>query len=268
MFLNLNVFFFQLKAIYPIIIDSSKNMINFINQQISSDNKKAFDIHDVSARFTCDVCTSATLGFEAKSFESEKPEVFELGHNIMKGITESVQGLFPKKMVPKKYEDAFIQLVTDAIKSRIENKIERDDFLSHIIATKERKGQTDDEAAAHGWTFFLDAFETSGIVAHLVIYEVANNKEVQDRLREEIVENLDQNGSISYEKLLELPYLDQVFYEALRLHPPFMFTTKVCSEDLEIDGIKGHKFTMKKGSTALISFHSIQRDPGELFVAF
>lgn len=254
----------QLKAIYPLVVDGAKHMLAYVNQELKIDDGIAFDAREITSRFACDVISSCVLGSDAKSFSSENPEILELGRKIVKGISDSVKSLFSKKLIPKNYENDFIKLMTDAIKYRNEHKhSERDDFLSYIIAVKQKKGQSDIEAAAHGWTFFLDSFETSAIVAQFALYQLANNKIVQDKLRDEIFDNLDEDEILSYEKVTELAYLDQVFYEILRLHPPFMFTTKVCSEDLEVDSIKGHKFLMKKGSTALISMHSIHRDPGK-----
>lgn len=244
------------------MLDGAINMINHIKEKLAEDHGKAFEIRDLASRYTCDVSASCTFAFEANSFLSENPPILKLARNILVGITESVLSMFPKKMIPKQHENDFIKVMTDAMKLRNENKIERDDFLAHIIAVKAKKGQTDIEAAAHGWTFFFDAFETAGIVCHYALYELANDKRVQEKLRNEIYENLNEDGTLPYEKLIELPYLDQVLYEVMRLHPPFMFTTKVCSEDIELDAVKGHKFMMKKGSTALISMYSIHRDPG------
>lgn len=181
---------------------------------------------------------------------------------MFRGISDSVQSMFSRKLIPLEPENDFIKLMTDTMKYRIESKSEQDDFLSHIIQTKEKRGQTDTEAAAHAWTFILDSLDTSAIVAHQALYEIANDERVQKKLRDEIMENVDDDGNLSFEKLSELQYLDQVFYEILRLHPPFMFTTKVCSEDIELDSVKGHKFMMKEGATVLVSIHSIHRDPG------
>lgn len=70
---------------------------------------------------------------------------------------------------------------------------------------------------------------------------------------------------LSYDKLLELPYLNQVFYETLRLHPPLVMTTRIASEDVVIEGFKGHKITIKKDIPIWIPIPTIQRDPGKYF---
>lgn len=106
----------------------------------------------------------------------------------------------------------------------------------------------------------MDSFETAAIGLHYVFYELAKDKRVQDKLRKEILENIDEEGNISYEKLLEMQYLDQVYYEALRLNPPLTYTTKECSDSYELDNGKGHKFQMSKKSAALISIYSLHHD--------
>lgn len=241
-------------------------MTKFIKQKLATDDTIAFDARDIILRCTCDLITNCVFASDAKAFESEKPEMLELCKTCVRGIMESVQSTRPKKMIPLEAENEFIRITKEAIEHRIKSNTSRDDFLSLIISVKHRKGQNEIEAAAHAWTFFLDAFETSAIVASHAFLEIAKDYRVQEKLRAEIVENLDEDGNLSYEKIESLEYLDQVFYEVLRLHPPFMFTTKVCSEKIEIDGVKGHKFLMKKGSTVLISMYSVQRDPGKLEV--
>lgn len=260
------IFQTQMKSIYPLVLTGAKNMVDFINKKIACNKTEIFDARDIGARFTCEVTTSSVFGFDAKAFSTEDSEIFELGKSMMKGISESNQSFFPKKLIPKYLEDRFINFMTTAMKQRLEDNSARDDFLSHIIAVKRKNNQSDEEAAANGWTIYLDASETSGIVAHYALYELASNERVQDKLREEIMDNLNDDGILPFESLNELQYLDQVFYEVLRLHPPFMFTTKVCSEEIELEGVKGHKVVMKKGSTAMICMHSIQLDPGEFFL--
>lgn len=244
------------------MIDAARVMINFIKNETTADARKAFDARDITSRYTCDVISSCALGLDAKSFLSKDPEILKLCENIMEGITDCVLSNSGKKMVPAEHENDFIRIVTEAIAYRTKAKIVREDFLAHIIATKLKKGQHAIEAAAHGWTFFLDSYETTGVVAVHALYELASNKRVQDKLRSEILENLDQDGNLAYEKLVELSYLDQVFYEVLRVHPPFMTPTKFCTDDIELDMVKGHKFMMKKGATVMIPIHSIHRDPG------
>lgn len=75
-------------------------------------------------------------------------------------------------------------------------------------------------------------------------------------------EIVDENGKINYEKMLDHDYLDQVFWEALRLHPPLGMYNRQCTEDIILEGAKGKTFKVKKNFAVNIPAYSIQRDPG------
>lgn len=253
----------KLKAMYPLIVDATKSLVKFVKHENEIEGSKVFDARDICARYTCDSICSCTFGTEAQSFTSDDPFFYEKGRQMLRGMADSLQSYLPKKMLPPEVEKFFIEIAKEAIKVRIENKIQQDDFLTHTIGIKEKKGMSDLDAAAHCVTLFLDGYETTSVTLHQAFYEIGKNKQVQDKLRKEINESVDRSEFLSYEKLLELPYLNQVFYETLRMHPPLLLTTRVCSEDIEIEGFKGHKLVMKKNSAIWIPIPSIQRDPGD-----
>ena len=80
---------------------------------------------------------------------------------------------------------------------------------------------SDDEIAASCVIFLLAGYETSSTTLGLVCYHLATNPDVQDKLQEEI-DNAwrDELQPPAYEIVHELPYLDMVISETLRLYPP------------------------------------------------
>lgn len=252
----------KLKAMYPLIINGTKNFVSYIKREIERENSRTFDSRDICARYTCDSICSCTFGTEAQSFSAENPFFYEKGRQMLRGMADFLQSYFPNKMIPDDVENFFIEIAKEAIKCRTESKIRHEDFLTHMIAIREKREMSDIDAAAFCATLFLDGFETTSISLHHTFYELGKNKQVQEKLREEISDNSDGTEFLSYDKLLELPYLDQVLYEVLRLHPPLVMTTRVASEDVEIEGFKGHKIVIKKDSSIWIPIYSIHRDSG------
>jgi cytochrome P450 len=78
---------------------------------------------------------------------------------------------------------------------------------------------------------------------------------------------IDSDGKINYEKMLDHEYLDQVFYESLRLHPPAIVTIRECNEEITLNGGDGTKFKVEKGFGIVIPVYSVQRNPGR-FLGF
>lgn len=60
-------------------------------------------------------------------------------------------------------------------------------------------------------TFFMDGFDTSSLAIAHTLYELGVNPDVQDKLRQEIIEVLGNNKQLNFDKLnADMPYLDQV----------------------------------------------------------
>jgi cytochrome P450 len=247
---------FQLKSLYPLVLHVTKKL----NEHIT-DEQSPLDVRDLCQRYTCDAIANCLFGIDALSLSLENAELFKHSKKMMKGIMDAVLSFYPRRLFPVESAKFFEKLVKDAIKYRLENSVDREDFLSQLISSHVKKNLPEPELMAQAWSYYMDSFDTAGIGLHYMLYELAKNKRVQEKLREEIEANID-GDVMEFEKLLELEYLDQVFHEALRLHPPLLFTTRVCSENYELDGAKGHKFTMNKNDVALICIYSIHRDPG------
>lgn len=71
--------------------------------------------------------------------------------------------------------------------------------------------------------------------------------------------NCDKNGQLSFEAINEIPYLDQVFYEALRLHPAAVTTTRRCEEAVELE-FDGKKVQVEKGMNVYVPILSLHLD--------
>lgn len=65
---------------------------------------------------------------------------------------------------------------------------------------------------AQAFLFFVAGFETSSLTIATALYELAQNQDIQDKLRDEITEHHKlNNGEWQYENIKNMPYLDAVF---------------------------------------------------------
>ncbi|XP_022769491.1 3,9-dihydroxypterocarpan 6A-monooxygenase-like [Durio zibethinus] len=108
--------------------------------------------------------------------------------------------------------------------------------------------------------FFLDLFfagtNTSSVAMKWAIAELINHPQVYKKLRQEIQSVVGHSRLIKESDVQNLPYLQAVVKETLRLHPPTITTIRQSSEDCKING-----FYLMAKSRVIINLYSIMRDP-------
>ena len=87
--------------------------------------------------------------------------------------------------------------------------------------TQGSKKLTDDEVAAQIFGFLEAGAFTTSVTLSLTCFHLATNPDVQEKLKQEI-DNvwIEEQEIPSYQTLHEMPYLDMVIAETLRLYPP------------------------------------------------
>ncbi|KAK5641864.1 hypothetical protein RI129_010411 [Pyrocoelia pectoralis] len=123
---------------------------------------------------------------------------------------------------------------------------------------------TDEDITAQALIFFLGGFITSSTLLSFMSYELAVNPEVQEKLQAEIDQTLNEyDGSLTYNTLQTMKYMDMVVSETLRKWPPGFIMDRRCVKNYVIKPIKAHEktFTIQKGDTVLIPTVGIHRDP-------
>ncbi|KFB35513.1 AGAP003343-PA-like protein [Anopheles sinensis] len=260
----------RMKALFPFVEDVTQRMTQYV---VKNQVQGPIESRELCAKYTTDVVSSCIFAADAQSFSKEKAEIREMGRKLLEpnfrivlmflliGLVPALKKLFPIAFVPKPIEQFFTRLMDDAVAYREKNGIKRVDYLDHLIGLKARKQLSSLDMAAHGVTFFIDGFETSSLAMSFTLYELARNPDCQEKLRTELLAARNENGTIDYDTLLELPYLDQVLNEALRLWPPAAFLSKVCTVPTELeleDG--GRKVLIERGTPVMLPLWQIHRD--------
>lgn len=264
----------RIKAMAFLMEEVCERMTKYVKNQVNpSAGTAALDAKELMAKYTTDVVASCIFAIDAQSFVKENPEIRAMGKRIMNfnfvvqfimlmtTICPSIKKFYKFTLIPKDATDFFIRIMQDAILYRKTNNINRTDYLDHLIQLQERKQITDIDIAGHGVSFFADGFETSSILLTYCLYDLATHPTVQDTLRAEIRRVKETDDGMTYERLMEMAYLDQVICESQRMHPIVAVMAKRCTIDTTLIGPKDRKIFVKKGTTVAVPYYSISFDP-------
>ncbi|KAL1509574.1 hypothetical protein ABEB36_004286 [Hypothenemus hampei] len=201
---------------------------------------------------------------------------------------------FKLSLFDKKTTGFFHNTITETIKAREEKNIVRKDMInlllearkghkteeSNAIETgyatvqedsyfekvkfKQARYLTNDDITSQALIFFFAGFDTVSTALCYGAHELAMNKDVQDKLREEIHETDKlNNGKLTYDALLKMKYMDMVFCEILRKWPPVFAIDRVCTKPYTIESKYPDEkpVNLKVGDLLWLPMFGLHRDP-------
>ncbi|KAL9963558.1 hypothetical protein ACROYT_G027078 [Oculina patagonica] len=243
-----------------------------------ADKDQSVDVFKFLQGLTMDVIISAAFGINANPQDNSDDPVVGAAHKAMNRSTFQNLMLFGLSMLP--YGTKIMSMFPSILWSNSEELLEiakeivaakragktdlsRKDMLDLMLAASddpsvpESKKLTDMEVIAQSFLFLIAGYDTSSNTLGLTCHHVATHPDVQDKLQQEIDSVwTDEEQVPTYETVNELPYLDMVISETLRLYPPAYMTQRSCTKACEINGIK-----IPKDSPILVPIYSIHRDP-------
>lgn len=119
-------------------------------------------------------------------------------------------------------------------------------------------------------TFIFAAMDTTSNALARTLFLLAQNQDVQEKLRREVTEARAKHGDLAYDELVALPYLDAVCRETLRLYPPLAYLLRTTCADTVmplsnpikgLDGREIDEIPIPKNTNIIISALASNRDP-------
>ncbi|XP_026324875.1 cytochrome P450 9e2-like [Hyposmocoma kahamanoa] len=231
-----------------------------------------------------------TMGKTASNFSFRQLLMF-----FVLMIVPKVADILKWNLFPEYVQRFFRTLVMDTMQNRELKQIIRPDMIHLLMEAKKGKlthdekssqdmdagfatveessvGQkeikrvwSDDDLCAQAILFFIAGFETVSSAMSLLLYELAVNPDVQEKLYQEIRENeAKNNGKFDYNSIQNMVYMDMVVSETLRLWPPGVGLDRYCNRDYNL-GKPNDKSTedyiIRKGEALQIPVWAIHRDP-------
>ncbi|KAI0760454.1 cytochrome P450 [Fomes fomentarius] len=131
---------------------------------------------------------------------------------------------------------------------------------ANTLASVEDK-LSDDELIGQMVTMTFAAMDTTSNMLSQILHLLAQQPDVQERLRQEILRASSDGCPLSYDELHTLPFLDAVCRETLRLYPPAMFIFREAQRDMVlplsdpirgVDGTLMSEIPIPKGTVVLL----------------
>lgn len=213
----------KMKLMFQTLIECSNQLIKTVKELIIKE--KSIDVKEILACFTTDVIGTCAFGLEFNSFKDPEAEFRKYGRKLFVAsryrtlkrifllLFPNFGKLFHMKSVPEDVTKFFINAVRETVEYREINNYKRNDFLQILLDLKNENetSMSIEEISAQCFVFFAAGFETSSTTMTFALYELAVNPNIQEKVRKEIVDVLDQhNGMLNYEAIMDMKYMGQV----------------------------------------------------------
>ncbi|KAJ8659176.1 hypothetical protein O0I10_005215 [Lichtheimia ornata] len=245
------------------------------------DGDGVIDFYNLAERFTLDVIGLAGFGFDFHAIDDPQSEWvtrynriatetlnpwFEIFYNL----DQKYRFLFPKRVEIHHEMDIMLNMIEKIIvhkRQALDNHetkiVESERDLLTLMMEAEKSGEgtiTNDELRNNLCLFFFAGHDTTANAISFQTYYLAANPDIQSKAREEVLRVMgDAPHDVfpTLEQTRELPYINMIIKEALRMSPPIAnVITRVTHEDTEIAGT-----FVPKGTRGTIDIYNLHHNP-------
>lgn len=218
----------KMKSMFSTLLNCGEQMMEKIHDL--SERNEPIDSKDILSRFNIDIIGSCAFGLECNSFKGKESEFREQGKKLflinwwnklrfmMITMAPDISRNLGVPLFDRKLTNFYLNIVKNVVKYRENNEVNRNDFIQILVDLKNNNNQeggshnlTVEEIAAQSFVFFVAGYETASTVMNYCLFELAQNEEIQERVRDEILKTLKKHdGKVTYESVMETKYLGQV----------------------------------------------------------
>lgn len=129
----------------------------------------------------------------------------------------SLSKVFKTRFVPQEIAQWLGDMLAHNIAERKKTPLKNEDIMQWLLNGLDQGKMDEHEAISHAFSFFIEGSETSGNVLSFALYAMAKNPDIQQRLREEMLEVLERhNNELTFDAMQEMTYLDCVVHGKMR----------------------------------------------------
>lgn len=159
----------------------------------------------------------------------------------------------------------FLQLMLDARTAAASVSVDHFDIVNqadlaaHVReepSKKTTKTLDEEEILGQAFIFLIAGYETTCSLLSFTTYLLATHPECQEELLREVDAFTENHAAADYNTVHDLPYMDMVFSEALRMYPPAFRFAREAAADCTVMGCK-----IPAGTVLEIPIGCMQNDP-------
>ncbi|RDD40331.1 Cytochrome P450 4V2 [Trichoplax sp. H2] len=238
-------------------------LVNYWQNEIDEHggSKATLDVHKDLSRITLDAICKSAFDYDCNALTDKNNEVSVAFAKVLGGLTLNWTYFIPGfKYLPTPSNiegKRALSICHGTVRKVIDEKLKKEnigeekcllDILLSLRDEDNNAGFTRNELQDHVMTFMSAGHETISVALAWTLYALATNPAVQEKVRQEICKVIQPGDNITWDTFDDLPYLDNVIKESLRLYPPVPMTFRQAIADDKI----GEYFIPKGTMIAII----------------
>ncbi|EXL39413.1 hypothetical protein FOCG_17985 [Fusarium oxysporum f. sp. radicis-lycopersici 26381] len=269
--------FRHIKELYPMMWAKGETLAKALNQDMAASRSSVVELNGWASKVTLDIIGIAGLGHKFDAVEKRKDPLADIYEQLLEPDREKLIfamislaiGLPIVRLIPWKMNGLFEyltgslnELCFSMLKEKKAAIMEKQDNHFDVLSLLIKSNNFSDEAIKDQLLTLLAAgHETTASSLTWACYLLTKHPEIQAKLREEIrealPEDLNNDRAVDLAGILEqLPYLNGIMYETLRLYPTVPMTIRHAVHDTRIGG----QF-IPEGTDIIVSIWYISRSP-------
>nr|APH81391.1 cytochrome P450 CYP3026C1 [Tigriopus kingsejongensis] len=284
----------KMKVMFEFLNFVTTEFVDAIRAKVES--QEAFELKDLCGRLTMDGISSCAFGVHAGSFKEDETMFvkqakalfsnsfrsnFVMLIALFSGMTR-VLGFFDISLNKPEPTRFFYNIVKSAIEARKKSGETRNDLVDLMIKCMKADAVLDEDPSEEGLEQFekdaqlnfkgpkkqfdevtvvanamvmlLAGYDTTSNTLAWLFYEVTRNPDIQERLFQE-TERFEEP---TYSDFTDMPYLECVVNEALRMYPQATAISRGANQDYVLPGVN---IPIKKGNDIYVNLAGIHFDP-------
>ncbi|HET9064039.1 MAG TPA: cytochrome P450 [Candidatus Binatia bacterium] len=236
----------QLRILMPALRDRNmRNYAGIFTAEVDAMVRKwgdqgDIDLLDFTAELTTYTSSHCLLGAE---FRYGMTEEFARVYAALEGGVNAIAYVNPYLPLPAfrrrdRARARLVEMITANIEQRRAAGAKPDDALQVLMESRYSDGTalTPNEITGILTAAMFAGHHTSSGTAAWTLIELLRNPEWLVRVRDEVDALYARDGGVTYQSLREVPVLESILKEVLRLHPPLIILMRGVLQDLHVAG--------------------------------